>query len=312
MEGRLVARRRSWAWGVGFLPVLWAAVACGTRPPPPATGPTDRKPAPMAGREGPTPEEVRGTSETPLEVPEGMVHVPEGPFPMGCDPGRDGPCARAETPARTPWVSGFFIDRTEVTVAAYRACVEAGVCSRPVSFSLCNYGSPDRGNFPVNCVTWDHAATYCRWRHGRLPTEAEWEKAARGTDGRPWPWGREPFDDGGVFRANLGEGFASVLRSRDHWELDAPVGFYPEGASPFGALDMAGNLAEWVEDGYREPYDLGDLRDPRVGETAEGRVVRGGSFRDPGRRARTYAREFHPPESWYDHVGFRCVRPAPR
>lgn len=301
-------RDRRWGvpWGGALVLGIGWTLACGPRAPGTPT------PAPRSAAATLSPEEVRAAAQVPVEVPEGMVHVPEGPFPMGCHPDRDGPCARAETPARTPWVSGFFIDRTEVTVDAYRACVEAGACPRPVSLSLCNYGSSDRGHFPVNCVTWDHAATYCRWRQGRLPTEAEWEKAARGTDGRPWPWGPESFDAGGVFRANLGEGFASVLRSRDHWELDAPVGFYPEGASPYGALDMAGNLAEWVEDGYREPYDPQDLRDPRVGGTPEGRVVRGGSFRDPGRRARTYAREFHPSESWYDHVGFRCARPAPR
>jgi len=293
----------------GCLPALCCALAACVRAPAPSASRPAVRPALT---QAPSPEAAAEAAKTPVEVPVGMVHVPEGPFRMGCDPGRDGLCAPAETPSRTPWVSGFFLDRTEVTVDAYRACVEAGVCARPVSLSLCNYGSSDRGNFPVNCVTWDHALTYCRWRGGRLPTEAEWEKAARGTDGRLWPWGNEPFDAGGVFRANLGEGFASVLRSRDHWELDAPVGFYPEGASPFGALDLAGNLAEWVEDGYREPYDSEDLRDPQVGPTPDGRVVRGGSFRDPGRRARTYAREVHPAESWYDHVGFRCVRPAPR
>ena len=248
----------------------------------------------------------------PIEVPEGMVHVPRGGFRMGCDEAAEGPCSVTERPSRKVWVSGFFLDATEVTVGAFTACVEAGSCSRPVAAGECNFGEKERDSFPINCVTWDQAIQFCAWAGKRLPTEAEWEKAARGTDGRPYPWGRDAPDAGGTFRANWGEGLARNLWVRDQWEYDAPVGFYPNGAGPFGALDQAGNVSEWVADGYREGYDPEDTMDPMVGPTADGRVVRGGSFREYARRLKTFARDWHEPTFWYGHVGFRCARDAAR
>jgi len=269
-----------------------------------------KAPEPFRERlENPPDEDVR---QPPIEVPEGMVHVPRGAFRVGCDEEVDGACAATERPSRQVWVSGFFLDRTEVTVAAFTACVAAGSCSPPVSAGECNYGEADRGQFPINCVTWDQAVQYCAFAGGRLPTEAEWEKAARGTDGRTFPWGADLPDAGGTFRANWGEGLARHLWMRDQWEYDGPVGFFPEGAGPYGALDQAGNVSEWVADGYREGYAPDDTRDPEVGPTAEGRVVRGGSFREYARRLRTFVRDWHEPTFWYSHVGFRCARDAPR
>jgi serine/threonine-protein kinase len=192
-------------------------------------------------------------------------------------------------------VAAFTIDRTEVTVEAYRACIDAGACTAAATVGECNLGEPDRDRFAINCVTWGQARAYCAWAGGRLPTEAEWEAAARGTDGRRFPWGDSPPDDGGIHRADYGEGLVPELWARDRWTYDAPVGTFPAGAGPFGTLDMAGNLAEWVEDAYQ-------------GAAVPGaRVVRGGSWRDYARRIRTSARDPHPAGQWYVTVGFRCV-----
>jgi formylglycine-generating enzyme required for sulfatase activity len=289
--------------------VLAPGVACSKAPRPRARHAPPPEPDRAAVLARPPAEDVRLPA---VEVPPGMVHVPQGAFRMGCDEAADGPCAATETPSRTVWVSGFFLDRTEVTVGAYAACVRAGECVAPVSVGECNWGSEGRDEFPANCVTWDQAVAFCRWANRRLPTEAEWEKAARGTDGRIFPWGAEAPDAGGTWRADWGEGMASLTRLRDGWEYDAPVGFYPAGAGPYGALDQAGNLAEWVADGYREGYDPSDARDPEVAAGKEGRVVRGGSWREPARRLRTYGRDWHDPGSWYGHVGFRCAADAPR
>jgi formylglycine-generating enzyme required for sulfatase activity len=280
-----------------------------------------RSQPPLSHRKQPPPGVSRTNLEVPpdedvklaaIEVPEGMVHVPQGGFRMGCAESADGPCATTEQPARNVWVSGFFMDLTEVTTAAFAACIKAGSCQPTVAAGECNGGQKDRDSFPVNCVTWDQAAQYCLWLHKRLPTEAEWEKAARGTDGRLYPWGSQAPDAGGIFRANWGEGLARALWVRDQWEFDGPVGFYPEAAGPYGTMDQAGNLSEWVADGYREGYDPDDTRDPSVGPTKDGRVVRGGSFREYARRLRTYCRDWHEPLFWYGHVGFRCARDAAR
>lgn len=289
--------------------LVTAAASCRSEPVPPR-----RSPAPAGVVSRPNLEEPPGEDVklAPLELPDGMVHVPQGSFRMGCEEGLDGPCSATERPSRQVWVSGFFIDRTEVTVGAFTACVRAGSCSPSVAAGECNYGEKDRGAYPINCVTWDQAVQFCAWAGRRLPTEAEWEKAARDNDGRPYPWGRDAPDAGGTYRANWGEGLARHLWMRDQWEYDGPVGFYPSGAGPYGTLDQAGNLSEWVSDGYREGYDPSDARDPVVAPTKEGRVARGGSFREYARRLRTFARDWHEPTFWYSHVGFRCAADAPR
>jgi formylglycine-generating enzyme required for sulfatase activity len=236
-----------------------------------------------------------------------VVVVPAGEFPMGCDDPADAACASSEGPRRTVSVSRFAIDRTEVTVRAWLACESAGACPRAVSVGSCNAGTSGREDYPINCVTWDQARTYCEWVGRRLPTEAEWEKAAAGSEGRRYPWGSEEPDAGGTWRANYGPGLSSVLWLRDHWQYDAPVGRFPNGASPFGALDMAGNVAEWVSDWWADRYDPADTRNPKGPAAGTVRVVRGGSFREFAKRIRTSARDRHEPERWFDFVGFRCA-----
>jgi formylglycine-generating enzyme required for sulfatase activity len=235
-----------------------------------------------------------------------MVDVPAGEFVMGCD--SESECAQAELPVRRVRLGAFRIDRTEVTAFEYGRCVAAGACRRAPSVGLCNHDQPDHLGFAANCVTWDQARAYCAWAGKRLPTEAEWEKAARGTDARTYPWGNEAPDFGGQFRANWGEGLDQAAWMRDGWEYDAPAGRFVAGASPCGAIDLAGNVAEWVADWHAQTgYDPTALADPKGPATGEDRVVRGGSFRDPARRIRTYARDGHGPDQWFEHVGFRCA-----
>jgi formylglycine-generating enzyme required for sulfatase activity len=158
-----------------------------------------------------------------------MVAVPGGAFIVGCNAAVSEDCygGDRELPAGTETLPGFFIDRTEVTAGAYAACVSAGACRAP----NCNSDSPEH---PVVCVSWNDARDYCAWRGARLPSEREWEKAARETDGRIWPTGNTPPT---CAQANIsGCGRAWPARSQ------------PGAASPYGALDMAGNVLEWTTD----------------------------------------------------------------
>lgn len=231
------------------------------------------------------------------------------------------------------------MDRTEVTVAAYGACVRAGGCSpaptamiltvmSPESVGnwsqLCNARLPNVDNHPINCVDWAQADAYCRWQGGRLPTEAEWEYAARGRDGRVYPWGNGA--PGHTLLNGAGsESRALVLRlSRtasqtgwnvlypgdDGWASTAPVGSFPAGASPFGLLDMAGNVNEWTADWFvgRDPSEAIDA----PGDAgAQRRVIRGGSWisNDPS-KVRVTHRNRDLPTHRDVRVGFRCARDA--
>jgi formylglycine-generating enzyme required for sulfatase activity len=196
-----------------------------------------------------------------------MVYVPAGEFWMGSaedDPDADDD----EKPRHKVFVDGFWIDRTEVTNAQYRRCVEAGACRPHTDASSWSresyYGNPEYDDYPVVWVGWSQARAYAEWAGGRLPTEAEWEYTARGPEGATYPWGEEPPDESLLnYGSNVGD--------------TTEVGAYPEGASWVGALDMAGNVWEWTSSLYADyPYDPGDGReDPE----AEGdRVLRGGAF----------------------------------
>jgi serine/threonine-protein kinase len=204
-----------------------------------------------------------------------MVKVPAGEFWMGCNEKVDQECDADEKPGRSVSVDAFSIDRTEVTVAQYRDCVEAGRCTDPATTGSCNWGQAGRDDHPVNCVDWSKAKAYCEWAGKRLPTEAEWEKAARGTDGRKYPWG----NDWSASKANVGD------------DGTKPVGSYPSGASPYGAVDMAGNVWEWVSD--------------KVGD---GRGLRGGSWNNNARLARASNRFSYDPDTRSNYVGFRCAQ----
>jgi len=238
-----------------------------------------------------------------------MVYVPAGRFLMGSedDPDADDD----EYPQHAVYLDAFWMDQTEVTNAHYRLCVESGTCRAPTA---CDWGEPtyfdqSKTDHPVVCVSWQDAEDYCGWVAKRLPTEAEWEKAARGTDGRIYPWGNE-FD---CHRANLddetelddyvvpgGEGCDGFSRT-------APVGRFLSGASPYGALDMAGNVWEWVADWYDEDYySRSPDRNPMGPNSGEHGTLRGGSWSPIRIRARCANRYWINPVYRFENNGFRC------
>jgi len=229
-----------------------------------------------------------------------MVYVEAGEFLMG-SADDDADAYSDEKPQHEVYLDGFWIDRTEVTNGQYQQCVEAGACEPPgetESYTRDSYyGSPQFEDYPVRNVRWDDAVAYCEWAGKRLPTEAEWEKAARGTDGRKYPWGNEaPNGTLCNFDGNEGDTVA--------------VGSYPAGASPYGALDMAGNVWEWVADWYDDGYYRGSMdRNPKGPASGSYRVLRGGSwYHDEWfvRSANRYYR-FNPGFRSY-FIGFRCAR----
>jgi len=218
------------------------------------------------------------------------------------DPEPDGD----EFPQHTVLLPEFWIDRAEVTNVSYRACVAAKACSPPSGGDPNYYRDPAYDNYPIVFVSWNDADKYCRWVGKRLPTEAEWEKAARGTDGRIWPWGNALKDDLArpVERANV---------SDSHIRRCSQVGDYPTGASPYGALDMAGNVCEWVNDWYSPTYYAGrpdpdtSPPGPSENESLGKKVIRGGSFNTVGLNARTADRNAVSAGPSFD-IGFRCAR----
>ena len=220
-----------------------------------------------------------------------VVFIPAGEFVMGSDES-DIDADRDELPQHTVYLDGFWIDRTEVTNDMYGRCVQAGGCTEPAHSR--RYGSPEYGNHPALGISWDQAVAYCTWAGRRLPTEAEWEKAARGTDKRLYPWGMETPDPS---RLNF-----------DHSVGDtAVVGSYPAGASPYGVLDMAGNVWEWVSDGYDENYYAeSPAENPPGGEVVNRRVLRGGSWNTQAHNVRVTNRFWAFPGR-NDTDGFRCA-----
>ncbi len=242
-----------------------------------------------------------GIGSTQVSDKDGMTlnYVPAGEFLMGSSSAD--PAANAnEKPQRLVYLDAFWIDRTEVTNAMYRQCVQAGKCPAPLNPSSyarqSYYGNPDYDNFPVVYVSWYNAQSYCAWVGRRLPTEAEWEKAARGTDGFIYPWGDNPPD------ANLANSGRVVIDT-------TAVGSYLAGASPYGAMDMAGNVWEWVNDFYSETYySSSPQTNPTGPATGEQRVVRGGGWDYAPELVRAAVRIPLEPDHRYAYEGFRCAR----
>lgn len=224
-----------------------------------------------------------------------LVLVPEGNFLMGSDRGETD-----EQPVHTVYLDAFYIDKFEVINKLYQACVEDGTCDPPrqnyffaESPTKIYYGNPQYGNFPVVYVDWNMAKAYCEWRGGRLPTEAEWEKAARGTDANTYPWGK----DLDCQRANYQ---GCVNRTSE-------AGSYPDGVSPYGVYDMTGNVWEWVSDRYADNYYAkSPTNNPSGPITGQSRVLRGGSW--PRFDVTAYHRTKFAPEYNTFDIGFRCAR----
>lgn len=302
---------------------------------PPTTEPTPTMTA------TPTP----GVGSTLMRETDGMnmMFVPAGEFTMGYDLEENitfmrkyiGPVYQDqlstyqdEEPVHTVYLDSYWIDQIEVTNAMYAQCVEAGACSPPVRENTDTrddyYTNPEYADYPVVNVGRNDGQAYCEWAGSRLPTEAEWEKAARGDDERIFPWGNEhPTCD-----------LANIRMIYPDKPLEycvgaiAPAGSYPDGASPYGVLDMAGNVSEWVADLYDPSYykdspvenpqgpEYGTFHTMEWGEAVtyngEIGILRGGSWSDLMNSILTYRRDGFLPE-WgiYPFMGFRCAQSAP-
>jgi formylglycine-generating enzyme required for sulfatase activity len=235
------------------------------------------------------------------------VYIPAGEFLMGCASDIWSGCDGDSQPIHAVYLDAYYIDKTEVTVAEYQACVDAGVCTAPdydaaaVEPATVSGADGPLDPYPITHMTWAYADTYCRWVGKRLPTEAEWEKAAHGPGWQVYPWGNEAP--------------TCELVNFDNCEGRAlPVGSYPEGASPYGVLDMAGNVREWVNDFYMKPYysrspyfnPQGPAEELTVGE----HLLRGGSWKDDFGGITTWIRLDEAETHYIYKVGFRCARSA--
>jgi len=224
-----------------------------------------------------------------------QVFVPEGEFPMGTDNKSFTP----SYPQHMVYLNAYWIDQTEVTNGMYANCVASGVCEEYV-YDLDGYNSrySDRAHsdFPVNYVDWDNANTYCLWVNRRLPTEAEWEKAARGTDGRIYPWGNDPPNQ-------------NLMNFNMYLGVPVAVDRYWQGSSPYGALQMAGNLREWVADWFDPSYyRYSPFYNPTGPLSGTDKSLRGGSYLDDARSSFSFNRLRHDPDSAGANRGFRCAQ----
>jgi eukaryotic-like serine/threonine-protein kinase len=227
-----------------------------------------------------------------------LVYVPAGEFLMGST-SSDELAATDEKPQHTVYLDAFWIDRTEVTNAMYAKCVAAGDCDAPDSTGSYTrssyYENAQYADYPVIYVSWIDASAYCDWAGRWLPSEAEWEKAARGTDGRIYPWGDQSPS-------------ANLLNYYQNEGDTTAVGSYPSSASPYGALDMAGNVWEWVHDWYGENYySNSSSANPTGPSTGQYRMLRGGAWYDIDRYGRTADRNGYTSVFTGYNIGFRCL-----
>ncbi len=249
----------------------------------------------------PTPLIAPPPSSTPFVPLAPLAFLPAGEFEMGSAPGADPFADKLERPAHRVRLSAFWIETLEVSNARYALCVAEGACTPPQSEASRTRSDYYLGyaDYPVVNVTHAQAQQFCAWTGGRLPTEAEWEYAARFNDGRRYPWGNSNPD------------FA--LANYGHEDGDTePIYFHPEGATALGLINMAGNVWEWVADWYSEEYYAASPKQNPTGpaESLE-RVARGGAFATDAVFIRTTNRYARDPNKGYTNVGFRCVVISP-
>lgn len=209
-----------------------------------------------------------------------------------------------EFPSHPVYLESFWLDRTEVTVERFARCVGAGVClAPPWDAGGQRLSIPTQ---PVTLVTWFDASTYCGWVGGRLPTEAQWERAARGLAGRRYPWG----NTWNPRISNHGRFAWDPYDGRDGFLEIAPVATYPAGRSPEGVDDLAGNVEEWVFDWYAQEYPEAAMVNPKGPDSGETRVIRGGSYSSARPWVRGAARDHDRPSVRRSNRGFRCANDA--
>ena len=276
----MVERRMLFVWMIG---AAWSAAAgCDDAKNSAADAAAPRQAASQPVVKDEPPPAPPASAELPaLPTVNAMIRIPGGSFTMGFKDGQ-----KDEKPHPVT-VNTFEMDVWEVTLRAYMACIEANSCTYPDYDTFCNWGKKERLDDPMNCVDWDQATAYCKSVGKRLPTEEEWEYAARGKDGRTYGWGNDPKPPEGLcfHRGRLGTCRAS----------DVPVD------SPFGLRGMAGNLWEWTSSGYNETY--GQKREN------DRKVIRGASFYEEDVKSlRATLRDRRTPENRLDIVGFRCAR----
>ena len=243
-----------------------------------------------------------------------MVKVPGSAFLRGSVDGVGDENERPQTSVR---LETFWIDRTPVTVEQFGRCVEARRC-KETTFQVgrehdkqltrpedCNYGTKGREEHPMNCVSYFGAQAYCRWAEKKLPTEAQWEKAARGSDGRRYPWGNTPLT---CERACVGSAGGKKCPNEEG-ALTCKAGAREPGASPYGALDMAGNVWEWTDDGWSATFykDDPETNSPANTSRTPDHPVRGGSASSTPAALRTARRIPLPAEATPAFAGFRCA-----
>jgi formylglycine-generating enzyme required for sulfatase activity len=290
--------------------------------------------APIAGASGSA--SSSGATVAPGACPMGMIAIPGGGMFMGA---RDLVAFADAKPPHRVQISAFCLDKTEVTVAAYQACVDKGSCERALDHvswpnvtdaqkkkysGFCNAGKADKGTHPINCVAWAMADNYCRQAGERLPTEAEWEYAARGSSQKKYPWGDDPpsakflnacgSECAEHWKKAENETRKTMFEESDGHVGTAPVGSFPAGASAHGVLDLAGNVWEWTSDFY-EPYAETDANnppvDPKGPPKGDKRVLRGGDYlgSEPDWSRPSYRWKTDP--DTYNHaIGFRCAASA--
>ena len=302
------------------------ALAPATSPGPTATAELPTPLPPETPTQAPTPVPTPLAPETPTQEPSAvgppaapalgdtwirpadgmvMVFVPAGEFEMGSDH----PFYNNERPPHTVALPGFWLDQTEVTNAQVRRCVEAGGCPPPDETSSLTragyYDDPAYDDYPVIHVNWYRAVAYCQWVGGRLPTEEEWEYAARGPENRRYPWGdaldkkRLNYCDATCPLPHADQG------ADDGYPDTAPVGSYPAGASWCGALDMVGNVWEWVWDWYG--FYPSEERPEWLAPEMQDRVIRGGSWDTVADHVHCTFRSSFAPARSHDSIGFRCA-----
>jgi formylglycine-generating enzyme required for sulfatase activity/DNA-binding CsgD family transcriptional regulator len=240
-----------------------------------------------------------------------LVKIPEGEFKMGSTRSEDPQTLDEEIPQHVVYLDTYWIDQTEVTNEQYASCVASGACARPVnnysSSRESYYANIQYADYPVIFVSWNQAAAYCDWAERRLPTEAEWEKAAGGSNEYIYPWGNT-FDGTLTNYCDINCQWDWRDDSVDDGYIDtSPVGDYPGGASMYEVLDMVGNVYEWVADWY-EPYRRDSLTNPTGPVSGVDKIIRGGSWGDDPAHVRSTVRSPINPDNWMDFIGFRCAR----